>query len=211
MMLARSLYARFFFGFSDDVDRDSADLCAAAERAVTLEDRDPYSHYVMCLAHFTVQRAQAAVAEALRAIDLNPNLALAHMALGWARIFTGNFAEALDPLHTALRLSPHDPLTYLFLNRIALAHYHLGNYEEALHFSMRAHSLRRVYFNLIVMVASLGQLGRREEAGEHMPEIAASTPADTQRYWQVLTAYVDPGHQAHFMEGLGKAGLAVAQ
>ncbi|OAP35864.1 hypothetical protein AU381_16940 [Sinorhizobium glycinis] len=209
MMLARALYARCFHGFSDDVDRDGAELCAAAERAVALEDRDPYSHYAMCLAHFAAQRAHAAVAEAQRAVDLNPNLALAHMGLGWARIYTGQFAEALGSLHTALRLSPHDPISYLFLDRIALAHYHLADYEEALHYSERGASLRRGYFNRIVLLASLGQLGRDGEARGLIPEIMANVPSDITHYWRMLTPYVDPAHYEHFLDGLRKAGLPV--
>jgi adenylate cyclase len=207
MMLARSLYARCFFGFSDDIDRDRAELLAAAERAIALEDRDSYSHYVMCLANFAAHRPHAAVAEAQQAIDLNPNLALAHMALGWARIFVGRFADALDPLHKALRLSPHDPLTYLFLNRIALAHYHLGNYEEAQHHAERGLLLRRTYFNLVVLLACLGQLGRTEDACKLIDEAVANAPLDLPGYWQIFTAYVDPADYAHFTDGLRKAGL----
>ncbi|QRM56202.1 adenylate/guanylate cyclase domain-containing protein [Sinorhizobium sp. BG8] len=209
MMLARSLYARSFHGYSDDVARDCAELCAAAERAISLDERDPYSHYVMCLAHFAAKRAPAALAAAQRAIDLNPNLALAHMALGWARIFTGHFAEVLDPLNMALRLSPHDPLTYLFLNRVSLAHYHLGNYEEAIHYSQRALSLRPAYSNLVVLLASLGQLGRKEEARKMISEFAVSPPPDMAGYWDIFMAYVDPEHHRNFLEGLEKAGVSV--
>lgn len=209
MMLARSLYARCFHGFSVDVDRDSVELRIAAERAVALDNRDPYSHYAMCLAHFVGQNAPAAVEEAQQAIDLNPNLALAHMGLGWARIFTGHFAQALDPLHMALRLSPHDPLTYLILDRIALSHYHLGNYEEAVHFSERGLSLRRAYFNRVVLLASLGQLDRQAEARRLVPETLSNVPADIEHYWKVLTPYVDQRHRTHFLEGLGKVGFPV--
>ncbi|WP_018857376.1 adenylate/guanylate cyclase domain-containing protein [Rhizobium sp. 42MFCr.1] len=207
MMLARSLYARCFHGFSSDVDRDSTELRAEAERAVALDPRDPYSHYAMCLGHFVAHNAPAAVEEAQQAIDLNPNFALAHMGLGWARIFTGHFAAACDPLHMALRLSPHDPLAYLILDRLALSNYHLGNYEEAIHYSERGLSLRRAYFNRVVLLASLGQLQRREEAQRLIPEILANVPADLEHYWKILTPYVDPGHYDHFVDGLRKAGL----
>lgn len=209
MMLARSLYARCYFGFSDDIDRDSTEMQAEAARAVVLEDHDPYCHYVMCLANFAAQRPDAAIAEAQQAIDLNPNFALAHMALGWARIYIGHFTEALEPLHTALRLSPHDPLTYLFFSRIALAHYHLGNYEEALHHAERALLLRRTYFNLVVLIACLGQLGRIEEARKLFPEVIANAPSDVPRYWRFFTAYADPADHAHFNDGLVKAGLPI--
>ncbi len=209
MMLARSLYARCFHGFSTDVDRDSTDLRAAAERAVALDDRDPYARYAMCLGNFVVQRATAALAEAQQAIDLTPNLAIAHMVLGWTRIFTGHFAQAQDPLHMALRLSPHDPLTYLILDRIALSHYHLGNYEEAAHYSERGLSLRRAYFNRVVFLASLGQLNRHDDARRLLPETLANVPADIEHYWKILTPYVDAGHYAHFRDGLSKAGFPV--
>ncbi|HEV7319089.1 MAG TPA: tetratricopeptide repeat protein [Ensifer sp.] len=209
MMLARSLYARCFFGFSDDIDRDNSELQVEATRALALEDHDPYSHYVMCLANFGARRLHAAVSEAQRAVDLNPNFAVAYMALGWSRIYVGRFAEALEPLYTALRLSPHDPLTYLFFNRIALAHYHLGNYEEALHHAERALLLRRPYFNLIVLIACLGQLDRTEEARRIVQEAIANAPADLPRYWRILTPYVDPAHHAHFNDGLAKAGLPI--
>lgn len=209
MMLARSLFARCYFGFSDDIDRDSAELAAEAARAVVIEDHDPYCHYVMCLANFAARRPHAAVQEAQQAIDLNPNFALAHMALGWARIYIGRFAEALDPLHKALRLSPHDPLTYLFFNRIALAHYHLGNYEEALRHAERALLLRRTYFNLVILLACLGQLDRNEEARRIVPEAVANAPVDLPRYWRFFTGYVDPADHAHFKDGLVKAGLPI--
>ncbi len=207
MMLARSLFARCFFGFSKDIDRDSAELQAEAARAVVIDDHDPYCHYVMCLANFAAQRPHAAVEEAQQAIDINSNFALAHMALGWARIYIGRFAEALDPLHKALRLSPHDPLTYLFLNRMALAHYHLGNYDEALRCAERALLLRRTYFNLVMLITCLGQLDRIDEARKLLPEAIANAPNDVPRYWRFFTAYVDPTDHAHFNDGLVKAGL----
>jgi adenylate cyclase len=102
MMLARSLYARCFHGFSDDVDRDSAALLVAAERAVALDQ--PRSLFALCHVPGSFRQPSRAFGSrrGQRAIDLNPNFALAHMGLGWARIFTGHFAEALEPLHMAL-------------------------------------------------------------------------------------------------------------
>ena len=98
-------------------------------------------------------------------IDLNPNFALGGNALGWARIFIGRFAEALDPLHVALRLSPNDPLNDLFRSFVAHAHGHRGNREEALHHSERAASLRLRYFTLVVQLASLARsVVRRKRA-----------------------------------------------
>ncbi len=89
----------------------------------------------MCLAHLLDLQPTAAVIDAERAAELAPNLALAQTALGWARIFAGRFTEAIEPIETAMRLSPRDPIIYFFNNRLGLAHYHLGNYDDAVRFT----------------------------------------------------------------------------
>jgi adenylate cyclase len=211
MALVRSLYARFMFGHDGDIQRDRAEIEAAAARAMALDDRDAYAHYAGFLAKMFAGRPVDALAEAQRAIDLNPNFALGHMALGWARVMSGHFSEALDPLHTALRLSPHDPLAYMFLYWIALAHYHLGDYEEAAHHAGRAYALRKARPLLAVLLASLGQLGRSQEALEILPELTAPPGTDIATYLRQIFPYVDPAHRAHLCEGLRNAGLDVAR
>jgi adenylate cyclase len=69
-------------------------------------------------------------------------------------------------------------LAYLILDRIALSHYHLRQYDQALHYSEHGLSLRRAYFNRVVLLASLGQLGREDEARRLVPETLANVPAD---------------------------------
>lgn len=209
MALARALFGRCLFGWSNDVMGDRAMLCTEAERAAALDDRDPYSHYALFACHLFYGRHQMALAEAQRAIDLNPNLALGHMALGWVRIYIGHFAEALDPLLQALRLSPNDPLAFSFLSRLALAHYHLGNYEEAVHFAERSVAGRKIHFVLVTLLASLGQLGRTDEVHDLLEDIARATPADIERYWEVTHPYADAAHRAHLYEGLRKAGMQI--
>jgi pentatricopeptide repeat protein len=209
MCLARLLHARSWYGWSDDIARDLAEAQTAAERAVALDDRDPYAHYALFLVRRASGRHQQALAEAQRAIDLSPNFALGHFALGWARIYIGRFAEALDPLLRCLRLNPRDPQAYLFISLMALAQYHLGNYEEAIHYAERALSGRRIYPVLSTLLASLGQLGRTEEAKAVLAEMERIEPADAKRHWEFTTPYADPAHRAHLIEGLRKAGMAI--
>jgi adenylate cyclase len=207
MALARALLGRCLWGWSDNIKRDVAAMGAAAERAVALDSRDPYSHYALFASSLCSGRHQLALAEAQRAIDLNPNFALGHLALGWVRIYIGNFPQAMDPLMRALRLSPHDPIAFLFLSLIGLANYHMGNYEEAAHYAERALSVRRLRLVLLVLLASLGQLGRTEEAQAVLTELTQMEPADAGGYWQVVHPYAQPADRAHFMEGLRKAGF----
>ncbi len=209
MCLARALVQRSWSGWSDDIGRDLAAAQTAAERAVAVDDRDPYMHYALFLVRLVSGRHQQALAEAQRAIDLSPNFALGHFALGWVRIFIGRFAEALDPLLRCLRLNPRDPQAYLFVSLMALAQYHLGNYEEATHYAEQALGGRRLYPVLRTLLASLGQLGRTEEAKAVLAEMERIKPLDAERHWEITNPYADPAHRAHLIEGLRKAGMAV--
>lgn len=208
MIMSRSIYARALHGFSTDLDRDRRDLLEAATRAVSLEDRDSYAHYAMCLAHLLDQQPGAAVLEAERSTELSVNFALGHNALGWARIFAGQFAGALEPIATAMRLSPVDPVGYFFNAASGLAHYHLGQYDEAARHAQRGYSAKPRYFNMLVLLAALGQLGRTSEAGSLGQHIRMSRPPDFVRYWRLLFPYRDPAHRDHLRGGLLMAGYA---
>jgi TolB-like protein len=204
--LARVLAGRCWFGFSEDVASDLSANRAAAERAVALDDRDPYAHYALAFYSMMTRQHQQALTSAQRAISISPNFALGFFALGITRIYMGQFKEGLDALLRALHLSPHDPMSFLFVNMAALAHYHLGHYEEAVECAERSVRGRRVYTLLRLLLASLGQLGRIEEAACLLTEMNRIRPADFQRYWTITNPYITPSHETHFVEGLRKAG-----
>ncbi|OYX43605.1 MAG: hypothetical protein B7Z02_08685 [Rhodobacterales bacterium 32-67-9] len=208
MIMSRSIYARALHGFSQNLDQDRRDLLEAATRAVSLEDRDSYAHYAMCLAHLMDQQPAAAVLEAERATELAANFALGQNALGWSRVFVGKFAEAIAPIETAMRLSPVDPVGYFFRAAIGLAHYHLGNYEEAERHAQRGYSSKPRYFNMLVLLAAQGQLNRTAETVTLAAQARASRPKDHVRYWQLLFPYAESAHRDHFVEGMARAGYA---
>jgi adenylate cyclase len=209
MGLARVLFGRCLFGWSNDTFADRAKICLLAERAVALDDRDPYCHYALFAGSLLSAQHQAALAAAQRAIDLNPNFALGHLALGWTRIYLGNFSEALEPLLRAIRLSPNDPLTFLFTSLIALAQYHLGNHEEALYFAERALTSRRNHMVLTVVIACLVVLNQLKEAKSLLAEALANAPADPKGYWQAAHPYADPAHRDQLFASLRKAGIEI--
>jgi TolB-like protein len=205
-MLARVLSVRCWAGYSDDIECDLRASQDAAERALQLDDRDPAGHYALSILSVMTRRHERALAAAQRAIDLNPNFALGYFALGETRIFMGLFSETIDPMMRCLRLTPRDPFASFYLSLIALAHYHLGSYREALHHSERALQRRRIYVVLRTLAATLGQLGRTEEARSVLGEMKLVEPINVGRHWELTCPYADPAHEAHLLEGLRKAG-----
>ena len=208
IFIARLLNWRCWSGHSDDIDRDFHAAQAAAERAVALDDRDPAGHCALAFVSLLTRQHQRALTAAQRAIELNPNFAQGYFALGETYTFMGHFAEMMDPLMRCLRLSPQDPLASVIISFIALAHYHLGNYKEALHYSERALQRRRHYVVLRTLAATLGQLGRTEEARSVLAEMEGTKPTNARAHWQASNPYLHPAHAADLLEGLRKAGLS---
>ncbi len=93
------------------------------------------------------------------------------------------------------------------LNVLALAHYHLGQYEEGLRYSRQALPRRPVPFGLRTFVATLGQLGRGDEAAAMRPQLASFKPADPVRFWPTTSPYAEAAHFAHLVEGRRRAGM----
>jgi adenylate cyclase len=207
MGLSRVLNASIWFNWSHEVDRERREGMNAAQRAVDLDDRDPYCFYAMTLHRLLSREQYKALEAAQRAIDLTPNFASGHFALGWARIFVGHFEQAKDPLLRAMRLSPHDPILFSYLNALALAHYHLEQYDDALVRAEQAFQLRRLYNTGRTLLACLGQLGRREEALMVRSEVSELMLPENDRVWSLTNPYLKPEHVSHLREGLEKAGL----
>jgi adenylate cyclase len=207
MALARTLNGRIWYGWSREIDKDVSETYAAAARAVALDDRDPYSHYAFCWANLMRGMHAKALAEAQRSIDLNPNFALGFFALGLVRVHLGRFSEALDSLLRSLRLNPNDPQAGSFMSFVALAHYQQESYEEAVHYGELANRARASYLTLRVLIASLGQLGRLDEAQPLLREFMSRWPGDARALFEVTTPYLDPKHREHLADGLRRAGL----
>jgi DNA-binding winged helix-turn-helix (wHTH) protein/tetratricopeptide (TPR) repeat protein/TolB-like protein len=133
---AHELYLR---GRLAAVTRVPADL----DKAVTLYERalelDPaYADAYTGIADASAVRAvngpappgvlEKARAAALRSIELDPNSAPAHAALGLVYYADWNWADARRELQQALRLNPYYSITH---HRLALLHYVFNNYGEA--------------------------------------------------------------------------------
>jgi tetratricopeptide (TPR) repeat protein len=206
MGLARILSNRVLFEWSDDIDANLRASYESARRAVELDDRDPYAHYILAWPCLLMREHEESVAAVQRAIDLTPNFALAYFMLGVIRVFLGRFEQASDPFQRAIRLSPREPLTFFFANHRALAQYHLQRYEDAAKIVRMAIGVRPTHMLYRTLAACYGQLGRAEEARAALAELRRLMPNDAERHWEVTNPYLDAAHRDDFIDGLRKAG-----
>jgi tetratricopeptide (TPR) repeat protein len=170
-------------------------------------------HLVLGLVYMTTNRAAAGIAECEHALALDRNLANAHALIGLGKVFIGRAEETEAHIVEALRLSPRDTLTYIWMIHAGAAKLHLGAWEHAVAWCRRSIEANRNYpaanFSL---AAALAHLGRLDEARSAVKVGLALNPifsiSRARAVWMSMSddptylAQIEPGFDA-----LRKAGL----
>jgi tetratricopeptide (TPR) repeat protein len=161
----------------------------------------------MAQALLWLRRHNEAIAEARQAIALNPSLVQAHAVLGYALDCVGEFAEALKTVTDSLRLRPYDQTIVRCIPAISIAHYQLGAYDAAHEVAQRVVGMNRNYWmGHQMLAASLGQLGRKEEAATALAEIRRREPDISRAAYSSRFPFRDSVHVKRIEDGLIKAG-----
>jgi adenylate cyclase len=144
------------------------------------------------------------------ALALNPNSANAWCMRGWVAAFEGQPQPAVEALQRALRLSPLDPMRWMFFGGMSFAHLVARRFEEAIVWVDRAlrDQPRNASADRMKAIAC-AHLGRLQEARDCARSILELQPAFTISEWQrIYAAHMgSPETLAMFVDGLRKAGL----
>ena len=191
------------------VDREQGLLAGQhAIRGSVLDDRDPWGQIAIGYLALMEKRTAEALAAFRRAVDLNPSSAYGHYHLGHGLAFAGQDREAIARAEDAIRLSPLDPMTALFLGAIAVAHYVSGRYEQAAQFTTEAVRLRPGFQGGQRMrCASLAQAGRLDEARSVLAALRLEQPRLSLSWIRASVPYQTPALMERFLDGMRKAGL----
>jgi adenylate cyclase len=179
---------------------------------VTIDATDAAGHAALARALWMSGRHAESLATAEIAVSLEPNSAAAHGALGGARLWGGFPHKAIEPLQTAMRLSPFDPLIPLWLHFTARAHYWREDYAAAITVASQLRqsfpAFRQPYNTLI---AALGQVGRVDDAHAVMTDGLALF-GDAFRTLMALPLddlrELRPADREHLIGGFRKANFA---
>jgi len=117
-----------------DIAQESADAIRLARRAIELGHTDEGA---LCGSGIVLAYIAGELdlgAECLRrGLEINPNYAAGWRQSAWVQIYLGAHETALEHLHQGQRLNPRDPGIMQAKLAAALAHFFLGQYEEAAH------------------------------------------------------------------------------
>jgi tetratricopeptide (TPR) repeat protein len=126
-------------------------------KALALDDTLPTAHSRLGQLYALQQQYDQAIAEAERAIALEPNNADSHYIHANVLNHAGRPEEALGPLAHAMRLNPHHPPMYLV--ELGKAYSSIGRYAEAIATLKEANKRSPSYGDVHLLLA-LSYLGR---------------------------------------------------
>ena len=201
--LAHAEYRRADQGWMEHPEEGMRRVEAHARRALELRDAGAHAraHAQLARVHMPARNDDQALAEASRAVELNPSDAVALYALGSVLVWTGRAQEAIPALESASRFDPSfDNLM------LPMAYYVLARYDEALRWSeARIARHPETVFLHAVRTAALVELGREGDAYAAAAEVRRLSPfAKAERF---ATNFRHAEHSARFQGSLRKAGL----
>jgi adenylate cyclase len=204
---------RFFLSIQGWGSLSGAEIAEGVElarQAIEVGKDDPET---LCMAAFTLsifagEHATATTA-VQRAFSLNPNSVHAWMTSGWNSAFLNRPGPAIEAFERAIRLSPLDPLGYLFAAGLAFAHAVAHRYEEAIEWADRAlQEQPRFVIPVRLKTALCAYLDRIPEAREWLGRLLELQPGLTiAKYEASAKVWFSPEFLAWYLAGLRKAGL----
>ncbi len=193
----------------DDIDTALSAARQHAQKALALDEHDPWSYCSSGFVEFWASKYDEAVAWFRRAIELNPNFALAHGLLGAAHAWGGQPDAALEAFDRAIRLSPRDPFNLYFLHHTAAAHFAAGRYAEGVACEEQVLRERRSFPSALRMLAACHVgLGQLDKARATIAELLRLNPRSSiKRDAYGYVAYARTSDQERWVAALRKAGL----
>lgn len=200
-------FADAWLNWTDDRDGTFAQALEYAKNAVALDDMEVSGHQLLAAASVFLDRQDAALREARRAVELNPSLAMSWLTLGYTLTYLGQSEDAIPCLEKAIRLSPNDPANWIFFGNLSLPYLILRRYEDAFDAARRAIQVRYGYvFGRVMMTSALAHMDRIDEAKTEFAEIKRLMPNFSRAHLD-LYPFKNPSDLEHILDGLRKAGL----
>jgi tetratricopeptide (TPR) repeat protein len=156
-----------------------------------------------------VRDLETGVALIDRALQLNPNLAMAWHWGGYVKIWLGEPDAGLERLNRAIRLSPLDRRMPQMQSAAAHFHFMAGRYDEASQWAaMALRDAPDLQPGLRIIAASRALAGWPEPAQAAVARLRQLNPAlRVSSLKNVLGPYRRPDDVERYEEGLRRAGL----
>jgi TolB-like protein/Tfp pilus assembly protein PilF len=207
-LLALAYFREALFGWTSDPARELTSTRDAAAEAVALDGNDWLAHALYAIGLVWVERAfDRAIAEAEKAVSLNPSAPLAYHFLGCALQFNGRAEESIAALKAELQLDPRYQSRSAVIADIALGHLQTGDFRLAATVAREAvddsPSNVRAWQRLTV---ALGMLNETAQAKAALERVLQLQPDFSLTYIDATYPFRHLPDRTMFLEGLHRAG-----
>jgi adenylate cyclase len=195
-----------WFGLSESSEISMEKAAELAQKALALDDTLDFSHSLLANIYLMKRHYEKAIAEAKRAVVLNPNGADAHAHLGTTLHYAGERENAIPLLKKAIRLNPIPPNWYLFV--LGEVYFMSGKYEEAISvykkvLNRNSDDIRSLYG----LAATYSLSGQEDKARASTEEVLRVSPTFSVEYFGMTLPFKNKADKELLIEALRNAGL----
>ena len=206
--IAYTCYQEINQGFGDNPAEWLAQGLAAGDKAVSLDDKDGFTHLALGRVLGMAGHSDRAIAELEKSVALNPNFAHGYFGLGQTLLWYGRAADGIPKLDMAMRLSPQDSLLWTMQTVRANCCTFLGNCDEGVEWARKAANARPDLFWVhINLAAALSGQDRLDEARVTINAARRLKPNLSLSEIRRLTPHFHPDYLDRRLDALRKAGL----
>ena len=206
--LTHALYFSFMHGYAQDRSAVLEEAFESGRQAIAFDERDADAHFALGRILQMKHELDASIAECEAAVTYNPSFAHAHLGLGTARLFAGDWTLAIESFDRAIRLSPHDPLLWIVLAAKSMALLGSKQLEEAEKTARQATRQPTAELSpYAVLAAILGQSGKDAQAQQAMADLLRIKQDISISHIEQIFPYRDKVNLEYLIEGLRKAGI----
>jgi adenylate cyclase len=168
---ANTYLIEYAYGWGNPATDYEAKVLGQADRAIALAPRTPWNYSAKVVWLAMTSRAKEALGVANAEIAINPNYAAAYSYRALAESNLRQFEQARDDLQQALRLSPLDPRTGAFLDKLGWAELGLEHFDAAIEASGKAiEAGSTVYFTYLCLATANALKGDLDAAKSALSE-----------------------------------------
>jgi adenylate cyclase len=178
-----------------------------ARKGVVFEPGNQLTRTIMAYVHLLRGDHDSVQEEVNIALGLNPNSLYYLGTLGYVLVFSGEFRRGRELLDKVIAMNPCHPRW--FHHACWLDKYQQGDYTESYREATLAGPVVD-YWNQVLCIASLGQLGRKPEAKAYVGELRRIKPDFESRARELIDRVLKLDDVVErVVEGLRAAGLVI--
>ncbi len=197
------------YEWTDDPETTLNNAVATARRAVALDSQDAQAHVDLSFALMTAGDGRGALEESRQAVELNPSMPFALAVHAYHQHIAGySPEESIAFVQRAIRLSPHDPVEWLFYDVLSGAYLNAGRFVEGLEAGRRLIALSpNYYWGYLWSAMNAVGLDQVEEARNLVLEAHRVKPEVSFELARKCLGTMAPDVERRFCEALHQSGL----